>query len=46
MLMTLELGTYSINGNNIEITTNKSHFIGTISDNQIVIGEKEYVLTK
>ncbi|MDR0668899.1 MAG: hypothetical protein LBF95_02355 [Treponema sp.] len=46
MLLALEIGNYVINGNSIEITTNNSHFVGTISDDKMVINEKEYVLTR
>jgi hypothetical protein len=46
ILITLEMGRYTISGDGIEIITDKSHFNGTLLDDKILINEKEYVLSK
>jgi hypothetical protein len=45
-LVTLQMGNFNITENSIVIKTNASNFEGTIYEDKIVIGDKEYLLSE
>jgi hypothetical protein len=45
-LVTLQMGSFNIDGNKIVIKTDKSNFEGMIYEEKIIINNKEYILTE